>query len=96
MQQLVHLGHVADVGGRALHVVHQPRILVHTNVRLHPEVPLVDGEAYEQHRKEQVWTLELSAQLDIDVYQGAWAEVVVYNGMDFSAAPLVDQRLSEN
>ena len=50
----------------------------------------------EQHRKGQVWTLELSAQLDIDVYQSAWAEVVAYNGMDFSAAPLVDQRLSEN
>ena len=50
----------------------------------------------EQHRKGQIWTLELSAQLDIDVYQSAWAEVVVHNGMDFSAAPLVDQRLSEN
>ena len=57
---------------------------------------LPTGGAYEQHRKGQVWTLELSAQLDIDVYQGAWAEVVVYNGMEFTAAPLVDQMLLGN
>jgi len=41
VQQLVHLRHVIHVRRRALHVVHQARFLVHANVRLHPEVPLV-------------------------------------------------------
>ena len=41
MQQAVSLGHVAGVGRRADDGVHQARLCVTTNVRLHAKVPLV-------------------------------------------------------
>jgi hypothetical protein len=41
VQQLVRLGHIVDVGCRAFHAVHQARVGIHANVRLHAEVPLV-------------------------------------------------------
>lgn len=41
MQQLMGLGDVSHFGRRALHVVHQARGIVHADVRLHPEIPLV-------------------------------------------------------
>ena len=50
----------------------------------------------DSRREGQVWIIVLSAQLDIDVYQSAWAEVVVYSGPDLQAAPLVDQTLQGN
>ncbi len=41
MQQLMGLGDVSHFGRRASHVVHQARGIVHADVRLHPEIPLV-------------------------------------------------------
>ena len=41
VQQRMGLGHVIDVGCRTHHGVHQSRVGVHANVRLHAEVPLV-------------------------------------------------------
>ena len=41
MQQLVRVGHVALVGSRGVHAMHQARGGVHPDVRLHSEVPLV-------------------------------------------------------
>ncbi len=41
VQQAVRLGHVVDVGRRGQHRVHQPRVQVDADVRLHAEVPLV-------------------------------------------------------
>lgn len=47
-------------------------------------------------REGGVWIIELSAQLDIDVYQSAWAEVVIYGGLEARAAPVVQQTLRES
>ena len=41
VQQRAGLRHVVDVGRRGDHRVHQPRLGIHADVRLHPEVPLV-------------------------------------------------------
>ncbi len=41
LQQAVRLGHVVDVGRRGEHRVHQPRVEVDADVRLHAEVPLL-------------------------------------------------------
>jgi len=41
MNQGTGLRHVVDVSGRANHRVHQPRIGIHADVALHPEMPLV-------------------------------------------------------
>lgn len=41
VQQVRHRGHVRHVRRRAGHGMHQPRALIHADVRLHPEVPLV-------------------------------------------------------
>lgn len=39
MQQRAGLRHIVDVGGRGDHRVHEARLCIHTNVRLHAEVP---------------------------------------------------------
>ena len=41
MQQRVRHRDVGDVGGCAMDVVHQPGKLIHADVRLHPEIPLI-------------------------------------------------------
>ena len=41
MQKAVSLGDIVDVGGRADDGVHQSRVCIHANVRLHAKVPLV-------------------------------------------------------
>jgi len=41
MQQAVALGHIVDVGCGTDDSVHQARICIHTNVRLHAKVPLI-------------------------------------------------------
>lgn len=41
MQQALHLGHIAHVRRRRDDAVHQPGVLVHADVRLHAEIPLV-------------------------------------------------------
>jgi len=41
MHQRTGLRHVVDVGSRTHHGVHQARIGINTDVRLHPEVPLI-------------------------------------------------------
>jgi hypothetical protein len=41
VQQIQRLRHVAHVRGRGDHAVHQARLVVHADVALHPEVPLL-------------------------------------------------------
>ena len=41
MQQRVAFGDIGHMARRAAHGVHQSRVSIHANVRLHPEVPLV-------------------------------------------------------
>jgi len=40
MQQVLHLGHVTDVGCRAMRMVDEPGVLINANMSLHPETPL--------------------------------------------------------
>lgn len=47
-------------------------------------------------RKKGIWTIELSAQLDVNVYRDAWAEVVIYGDPEAKETPLVDQMLKES
>jgi len=41
MQQGVRLRHVAGVGGRADHAVHQPAVGIRADIGFHAEVPLI-------------------------------------------------------
>jgi len=75
-------------GGMAFIVARRGRQLEH-------EIEEVAPEATEA-RKNGVWTVELSAQLDVNVYREAWAEVVIYGDAEAEETPLVDQTLKES
>ncbi|MGY0611400.1 hypothetical protein [Luteimonas sp. A501] len=63
--------------------------------QLKHEIGTVEPEATEA-RKSNVLTVELSAQLDVNVYRDAWAEVVIYGDPEAEEMPLVDQILRES
>lgn len=44
-------------------------------------------------RENGIWTVEMSAQLDVEVYEDAWAEVLIYGDPEADGAPLVNQTL---
>ncbi|NZA28141.1 hypothetical protein H0E84_17315 [Luteimonas sp. SJ-92] len=56
---------------------------------------VVNPDAKEES-KAGIWTLELSAHLDIDVYEGAWAEVLIYADPLAEEAPVVEHILRES
>ncbi|MGY0653106.1 hypothetical protein ACW7GZ_14855, partial [Luteimonas sp. A537] len=70
-------------------------IVARRGSQLKHEIGTVEPEATEA-RKNNVLTVELSAQLDVNVYRDAWAEVVIYGDPDAKEAPLVDQTLRES
>lgn len=55
----------------------------------------VNPDQDDSKREDDFWTVELSAQLDIEVYEEAWAEVLIYGDPTASEAPLVNHTLRE-
>ncbi|WP_316252621.1 T6SS effector BTH_I2691 family protein [Alloalcanivorax balearicus] len=55
----------------------------------------VNPEQDDSKREDNFWTVELSAQLDIEIYEEAWAEVMIYGDPTASEAPLVNHTLRE-
>ncbi len=50
MHKRMGLGHVVDVGSRSHHGVHEARVGIDSDVRLHSKVPLVEYEGTSRFR----------------------------------------------
>src|SRR5690606_32827376 len=65
------------------------------SVQRENDTEIVNPESNEE-TKGGIWTLELSAQLDVAVYEDAWAEVLIYADPEAEEAPVVEQILQDD
>ena len=70
-------------------------VVARRGVERENDTEIVNPESNEE-TKEGIWTLELSAQLDVAVYEDAWAEVLIYADPEAEEAPVVGQVLQDD